>query len=699
MPEFLKKILGGGEKSEEERLAGKKGSDALNAYQELRREGRDVTEIPAKLMDEVGNMYRDLGKPGEAAALYAGAASRYVCDEAWAGAQHMIKKAERLIGKRNTRLWRISLQVALGRGEPDEAGRCLEELGQRLTASDGDEIAKLVDIIDKEGFGDPRVDIALAHMLTGLGRPDWAIERLEDGLKGARRRGETELAEQIERKIQDGRIERPAAEQEEGVEVDVQQVARAQTEEEEADKTTEEAEETEEEAEKTTEEAEEAEEEEPAEAAEEPPEETEEPAAEAEKVEELPEEDAEQAKPAADQKKAPDVETLEEAEREEPEADRPEAAEEPEKTEVETLGESPEETTKEAAQPAEKDGEESLPELEEAVEASPEAGEPARDEKEAREPQPGGPAEGPGTKEADEAEGIEEAEALEDQELELPQPEEMEEAEEETEDEQPPEPDLMDLSALEEDELQLVPEEEEPEPEFPDLGPEELEEAAEEIPGEAPPSMEMAEAPTEQQHQQRAEQVDQQLDQVEDSFVELADLLRDEKRDTIEARQAKDEETRFVGTDIRDVTEDEKEEVDELVKQLREGLREIVPENEAQTHYDLGLSFMQMDRFDDAVDSFQAAYRSPEFRIRAAEGLSQSLLGRGDPVLARRAAEVALKELSKPDKAVLGLLYWLARANEDLGRIDEATDLYERICLQDTHFADAHDRLHNILEG
>lgn len=158
------------------------------------------------------------------------------------------------------------------------------------------------------------------------------------------------------------------------------------------------------------------------------------------------------------------------------------------------------------------------------------------------------------------------------------------------------------------------------------------------------------------------------------------------------------EDARVTGKDARHEDQDEKEEVRTLVEQLRAGIRDLVPEDEVASHYDLGISYMQMDMYDEAVEALQLAYRSPQFRIRAAEGLAQSFMGRGDALLARRTARMTLSAMDADDGEVLGLLYWQARAAEALERTEEALDLYERICVHDMGFLDAHERLNRIAD-
>lgn len=184
--------------------------------------------------------------------------------------------------------------------------------------------------------------------------------------------------------------------------------------------------------------------------------------------------------------------------------------------------------------------------------------------------------------------------------------------------------------------------------------------------------------------------VQQPKTQPAESYISLESLRAKEDAPT---------STRLVGQDARALASTEEEQVHELVRQFRDGIRQVVSVEDADTHYDLGLSFLQMGMYNEAVESLQLAIRSPGHRGRAIEALIEALLGRGDALLAYRAARTAREELEEPGQEALGLLYWQARAAEAMGRMTEASELYGEVCLRDVRFLDAHERLNRLEES
>ena len=112
--------------------------------------------------------------------------------------------------------------------------------------------------------------------------------------------------------------------------------------------------------------------------------------------------------------------------------------------------------------------------------------------------------------------------------------------------------------------------------------------------------------------------------------------------------------------------------------------------------YEMGLVYLEMGLFDQACSSFQQAAGDAEFAVRAHEMWGITLLRDNRPDEAIETLAEA-RTLTEPGtREHLGILYHLARANEQAGRTAEALQLYEQIHDQDRTYLDVGKRLSKL---
>jgi tetratricopeptide (TPR) repeat protein len=119
--------------------------------------------------------------------------------------------------------------------------------------------------------------------------------------------------------------------------------------------------------------------------------------------------------------------------------------------------------------------------------------------------------------------------------------------------------------------------------------------------------------------------------------------------------------------------------------------------SDAASHYDLGLAYKEMDRFDESLGNLAMAIRGGHDPASVLEVAAEILVRKGEFALAdgllRRIPGVG-------DHAIpehLGVHYWLARASEDSGRRDDARHALELVVSVDPGFRDASERLRNLV--
>jgi tetratricopeptide (TPR) repeat protein len=174
----------------------------------------------------------------------------------------------------------------------------------------------------------------------------------------------------------------------------------------------------------------------------------------------------------------------------------------------------------------------------------------------------------------------------------------------------------------------------------------------------------------------------------DDSFVNLGDWLREDEGP---------KDTRMVVAE-EEPTGNEEADFADMLKKFKQGVAENVEAEDYQSHYDLGVAFKEMGLVDEAIAEFQKALRGPENRVRTYEAIGQCFIEKGQNQMAATILARALGEKGLGDDQLIGVLYLLGRANEAIGKSEEALTYYQRVFVVDIQFHDVADRL-NALEN
>ena len=152
--------------------------------------------------------------------------------------------------------------------------------------------------------------------------------------------------------------------------------------------------------------------------------------------------------------------------------------------------------------------------------------------------------------------------------------------------------------------------------------------------------------------------------------------------------------------DRRDpVGDDEQREFQEILEQFKRGIDQNIESDDYQSHYDLGVAFKEMGLLDEAIAEFQKALRSPEGRLRTSEALGVCFYEKSQFPIAEAILRRAIDSQPGNDDEKVGLLYWLARAYEAQGKVEEGLTVYRRVMAVDIRFADASDRMSQLSAG
>jgi tetratricopeptide (TPR) repeat protein len=173
-------------------------------------------------------------------------------------------------------------------------------------------------------------------------------------------------------------------------------------------------------------------------------------------------------------------------------------------------------------------------------------------------------------------------------------------------------------------------------------------------------------------------------------FVDLGSMVFEEekRRDTrmrVNRREPKDQ--------------DEQREFHEILEQFKRGIDQNLDSEDHEAHYDLGVAFKEMGLLDEAIAEFQKALRAPEGRLRTSEALGMAFFEKGQYAACESVLRRAVESVSGSDEPKIGLLYWLGRASEALGKQADAIASYERALVVDISFLDLSKRVQKLTAG
>ncbi len=141
-------------------------------------------------------------------------------------------------------------------------------------------------------------------------------------------------------------------------------------------------------------------------------------------------------------------------------------------------------------------------------------------------------------------------------------------------------------------------------------------------------------------------------------------------------------------------TEENKEE--QMIKEFREKVMTAISEEDYETHFNLGIAYMEMGMLDDAIAEFQIVARSKERRLEAYELLGKCLFEKGLFEEAISTLNRGLQEKGYPPEKYLGIMYMLATIYDKLGNQTRAQHYIDKIKEIDPDYLTNARRLENL---
>ena len=118
--------------------------------------------------------------------------------------------------------------------------------------------------------------------------------------------------------------------------------------------------------------------------------------------------------------------------------------------------------------------------------------------------------------------------------------------------------------------------------------------------------------------------------------------------------------------------------------------------NDLRVRYELGLQYFQNEYYDEAIQQFQLAQRSPKDRAQALGHLALCFRHKGMLDLAAEQLEQALESVAEMGPEKMELLYNLGDLYQELGRLDDADKLFKEIYRYDMSYKDIAKKVEGI---
>ncbi len=126
---------------------------------------------------------------------------------------------------------------------------------------------------------------------------------------------------------------------------------------------------------------------------------------------------------------------------------------------------------------------------------------------------------------------------------------------------------------------------------------------------------------------------------------------------------------------------------------LVEEITSDVEEDDYRSHYDLGMAYLEMALYTEAIKEFQIASRSDQLQLKSIEMIGHCFLQQNNPRLAVKQLKRGLEITNIADSENLGVHYNIGLAYELLGEHEKAREHFEEVYIVDITFRDVADKM------
>lgn len=141
---------------------------------------------------------------------------------------------------------------------------------------------------------------------------------------------------------------------------------------------------------------------------------------------------------------------------------------------------------------------------------------------------------------------------------------------------------------------------------------------------------------------------------------------------------------------------DEDEKLESSGKEVPEEITSDIEKGDYKSHYDLGMAYLEMALYTEAVKEFQYAARSAEYQLKSIEMIGHCFLMQKNPRLAVKQLLRGLEVARERESEEIGLHYNLGLAYEMMGEMERAREHYEEVYIIDVTFREVDAKMKKL---
>jgi tetratricopeptide (TPR) repeat protein len=134
----------------------------------------------------------------------------------------------------------------------------------------------------------------------------------------------------------------------------------------------------------------------------------------------------------------------------------------------------------------------------------------------------------------------------------------------------------------------------------------------------------------------------------------------------------------------------------DVERELAEEITSDVEKDDLKSHYDLGMAYLEMGLYTEAIKDFQISSRCEELKLSSMEMIGHCFLKQENPRLAVKQLTKALEVAAAAGAESLGIHYNLGLAYEMLGELAAAREHFEEVYIVDMTFRDVAQKMKKL---